>query len=187
MKKLLALLLALVMVLSMAACAPADTGTSTPDNTTGSNGETTPPEPVTITLYPLNANLTSGTVGGWLGEYLLSKGIILEIWPFSAEKFTAMVTAGQLPDMLYVPNSVPLDELSESNLLLDLEPYMDKLPHIAENEAIQSALDYTKEYVSAGVTNMIPLQVGGSTPTIDTERAAVKLYWCWNSLPSRRK
>ena len=69
MKKLLALLLALVMVLSMAACAPADTGSSNPD-TTGSNGETTPPDPVTITLYPLNANLTSGTVGGWLGEFL---------------------------------------------------------------------------------------------------------------------
>lgn len=164
MKKLLSLLLALVMVFAMVACAPVDTN----PNDTGSGGDTDNPDPVTITLYPLNANLTSGTVGGWLGEYLLSKGIILEIWPFSDEKFTAMVTAGQLPDMLYVSNKVPLDELSESDLLLDLEPYMDMLPHIAENEEIQSALEYTKEYVSAGVTNMIPLLVGGATKTIDT-------------------
>ncbi len=172
MKKLLSLLLALVMVFSLVACTPAD-----PNPSGSGSGEGTSTDPVTITLYPLNANLTSGTVGGWLGEYLLSKGIILEIWPYSDEKFTAMVTAGQLPDMLYVSNKVPLDELSESDLLLDLEPYMDKLPHIAGNEAIQSALDYTKEYVSAGVANMIPLLVGGGTKTIDTERAAVKLYW----------
>ena len=176
MKKLLSLLLALVMVLSMAACAPVDQGTTQP-GTTGANGETTPPAPETITLYPLNANLQAGPVGGWLGEYLLSKGIILEIWPYSSEKFTAMVTAGQLPDMLYVSTAVPLDELSESNLLLDLEPYKDKLPHIFGNEEVMTALNYTKEFVSAGVTNMIPLQVGKNVDTIDTERAAVKLYW----------
>lgn len=170
MKKLLSLLLALIVVFSLVACSPTD---SKP----GDQQAGTPEDPVTITLYPLNANLTSGTVGGWLGEYLLSKGIILEIWPFSDEKFTAMVTAGQLPDMLYVSNKVPLDELSESNLLLDLDPYMDLLPHIAENAQIQSALEYTREYVSAGVTNMVPLLVGGATKTIDTERAAVKLYW----------
>ena len=170
MKKLLSLLLALIVVFSLVACAPTD-------NKQGNQQTGTPEDPVTITLYPLNANLTSGTVGGWLGEYLLSKGIILEIWPYSDEKFTAMVTAGNLPDMLYVSNKVPLDELSESNLLLDLDPYMDLLPHIAENAQIQSALEYTREYVSAGVTNMVPLLVGGATKTIDTERAAVKLYW----------
>lgn len=170
MKKLLSLLLTLAVVFSLVACAPTD-------NKQGNQQTGTPEDPVTITLYPLNANLTSGTVGGWLGEYLLSKGIILEIWPYSDEKFTAMVTAGQLPDMLYVSNKVPLDELSESNLLLDLDPYMDLLPHIAENAQIQSALEYTREYVSAGVTNMVPLLVGSATKTIDTERAAVKLYW----------
>ena len=63
MKKLLTLLLAVVMLMSMAACAP-EQSAGTPD------------DPVTITLYPLNANLQSGTVDGWLGEYLLSKGII---------------------------------------------------------------------------------------------------------------
>ena len=175
MKKLLALLLALVMLLSMAACAPADTGSSTPD-TTGSNGETNPPEPVTITLYPLNANLTSGTVGGWLGEFLLSKGIILEIWPYSEEKFTAMVTGGQLPDILYVPSTADVAALSESGLLMDLEPHMDKMPHLG-TEAQKVAHNYVKEFVTDGVLNLLPLNIGKTTSLIDTERAAVKLHW----------
>lgn len=169
MKKLLALLLALVMVLSMAACAPADQG--------GDNGETNPPEPVTITMYPLNANLTSGTVGGWLGEFLLSKGIILEIWPYSDEKFTAMVTGGQLPDILYVPYSADFEALSESGLLMDLEPHIEKMPHIANNEAMSVAMDFVKDFVSGGVVNMLPLNIGKAATAIDTERAAVKLHW----------
>lgn len=164
MKKLLTLLLAVVMLMSMAACAP-EQAAGTPD------------DPVTITLYPINANLQSGTVDGWLGEYLLSKGIILEIWPYSDEKFTAMTTSGQLPDILYVPSKADTKALSESNLLLDLSSYMDRMPHIKENAEIQNAIAYAKEYVSAGRTNMIPLRIGEATETIDTERAAVKLYW----------
>ena len=164
MKKLLTLLLAVVMLMSMAACAP-EQAAGTPD------------DPVTITLYPINANLQSGTVDGWLGEYLLSKGIILEIWPYSDEKFTAMTTSGQLPDILYVPSKVDTVALSQSNLLLDLSTYMDKMPNIKNNADIQNAIAYAKEYISDGRTNMIPLRIGEATQTIDTERAAVKLYW----------
>ena len=164
MKKILSLLLVLVMVLAMSACAP-EQAAGTPD------------DPVTITMYPLNANLLSGTVDGWLGEYLLSKGIILEIWPYSDEKFAAMTTSGQLPDILYIPSKVDTVALSQSNLLLDLSTYMDKMPNIKNNTEIQNAIAYAKEYVSDGRTNMIPLRIGKATQTIDTERAAVKLYW----------
>lgn len=168
MKKLLSLLLVVVMVMSMFVTMTA---------CDSEQGAGTPEDPVTITLYPINANLQAGTVEGWLGEYLLSKGIILEIWPFSDEKFTAMTTSGQLPDIVYVPAKTDTVALSESNLLLDLESYMDYMPNIKNNPEIQNAIAYAKEYVSAGVTNMIPLRIGKATQTIDTERAAVKLYW----------
>lgn len=167
MKKMLSLLLALVMVLSMAACVPADQ-----QGDVGANGE-----PVTITMYPLNANLQSGTVGGWLGEYLLSKGIILEIWPYSDEKFTAMITGGQLPDILYIPTEADTVALSESGLLLDLAPYLDKMPHL-NTEGQKVAQNYVTQYVTDGTLNMLPLMVGkGVTTAIDTERNAVKLHW----------
>ncbi|MBE6958603.1 MAG: extracellular solute-binding protein [Ruminococcaceae bacterium] len=51
------------------------------------------------------------------------------------------------------------------------------MPHIKNNAELQNAITYAKEYVSAGTANMIPLRVGEATQTIDTERAAVKLYW----------
>ena len=168
MKKMLSLLLALVMVLSMAACVPADQ-----QGDVGANGE-----PVTITMYPLNANLQSGTVGGWLGEYLLSKGIILEIWPYSDEKFTAMVTGGQLPDILYIPVEADVAALSDSGLLMDLGPYLDKMPHL-NTEPQKVAQNYIKEFVTDDVLNVLPLNVGntGVAAAIDTERNAVKLHW----------
>lgn len=168
MKKLLSMLLVLAMILglsaSMVAC-------------DDSQGAGTPEDPVTLTLYPLNANLEAGTVDGWLGDYLLSKGIILEIWPHSAEKFNAMCASGQLPDILYVPSGVDTVALSQSNLLLDLSSYMDYLPHIRDNAEVMNAIEYAKEYKSDGKLNMIPLRIGKATETIDTERAAVKLYW----------
>lgn len=167
MKKLLSLLLAMVLMLSVFAMAGCDK----------QQGAGTPEDPVTISLYPLNANLEAGTVDGWLGDYFRSKGIILEIWPFSAEKFTAMTTSGQLPDIVYVPGGVDTVALSESNLLLDLEPYMDYMPHIKNNTEVQQAIAFAKENVSNGITNMIPLRIGKATDTIDTERVAVKLYW----------
>lgn len=186
MKKLLSLLLAMAMVLSMVACAPADPEASNPGASepkasepvnADANGETNPPEPVTITMYPLNANLTSGTVGGWLGEYLLSKGIILEIWPYSEEKFTAMITGGQLPDILYIPVDADVAALSESGLLMDLEPHLDKVPHL-NTEAQKVAQNYVKQFVTDDVLNVLPLNVGkGVSNAIDTERNAVKLHW----------
>ena len=184
MKKLMSLCLAFVMVLSMAACGDTnvsnqESNVSTETTSTSETVESTEEvkEPVTISLYPVNANLTSGTVGGWLGEYLLEQGIILEVWPYSEEKLSAILTGGDLPDILYLPKDAELATISESGLLLDLEAHMDKLPHIAGNEKLQTAIDYTKEYVTDGTLTMMPLRVGANATSIDTERAAVKINW----------
>lgn len=83
-KRIVAWLLIMTMVLGLAGCGAASAG-----STAGSEGGSTAQEgsaAKTITLYPYNAGLQSGPVTGWLGDYLLEKGIILEVIPYSEEK-----------------------------------------------------------------------------------------------------
>ena len=112
MKKLISLLLALVMLFTLAACNNSDKPVETKPNETkpqsGNNEgtkpvETAPAEPVKITLFPLNANAMSGEVGGWIGEYLASQGIILEIMAYSEDKLNAILAGEDLPDIMYLP------------------------------------------------------------------------------------
>ena len=80
MKKILCMLLAVVMAFGLVACANSgNNGGASNNGGEGVEGGSENKEPVTITLYPTNANVTSGKVGGWLGDYLLSKGFILAV------------------------------------------------------------------------------------------------------------
>ena len=93
-KRIVAWLLIMTMVLGLAGCGAASAG-----STAGSEGGSTAQEgsaAKTITLYPYNAGLQSGPVTGWLGDYLLEKGIILEVIPYSEEKTQAMLASGSL-------------------------------------------------------------------------------------------
>ncbi len=184
MKKLIALLLALVMVFAMAACTqekPVETTGSTEPNKTPE--QTTPvttekKDPVTITLYPLNANLTSGPVEGWLGEWLLENyNVILEVWAFSDEKANAIIAGGELPDIMYLNSKTDFKVLEDSGLFMDLDPYLEKMPHVMENAKIQTALEYTRQYVTNGSLSFMPLRIGTNSTAADTERDAVKLNW----------
>ena len=187
MKKKLATLLALSMTAALTACgSPEQTATTAAATTAAketaaekSAQETTQAakEPVTITLYPANANLTSGKVGGWLGDYLLEQGIILEVWAYSEEKSNAIFASGELPDIMYLAKGADFEVLSNSGYLLDLEGYMDQLPHVAESESMMTAVNYTKEFVSDGKLTMLPTLVGDALPTSDTGRFALKLDW----------
>lgn len=188
MKKIIALLLTMVMLFSLAACAgegntettnapEVNNPTDAPDVTEG------PKEPVTITIYPLNANLTSGPVGGWLGDYLLENGFILEVLSFSDEKLNAMLAAGTLPDLVYLPNTADIKELTNNGTLVDLAPYIDQLPNLANSEKYTVAMDYVKNYVTDGKLSVLPLQVGATANPVNTERSAVKLnYALYNEL-----
>ena len=184
MKKIIALLLALVMVLAMAACTqekpeqtnPGTEPNKTPEQTTPATTEKK--DPVTITVYPLNANLTSGPVEGWLGQWLLENyNVILEVWAFSDEKANALIAGSELPDIMYLNNKTDFKVLEESGLFLDLDPYLEKMPHVMENPKIQTALEYTRQYVTNGTLSFMPLRIGTNSTAADTERDAIKLNW----------
>lgn len=188
MKKKIALFIAISMIVAMTACGKTDNTPASDEVKKTENAalsqeskESTPAEdekePVTITLYPANASLTSGKVGGWLGDYLLEKGIILEIWAYSDEKSNAIFASGELPDIMYLAKDSDFKVLSNSGYLLDMEGYMDQLPHVAESEDLMTAVNYTKEFVSDGKLTMLPTLVGDALPTSDTGRFALKLDW----------
>ena len=105
-KRIVAWLLIMTMVLGLAGCGAASAG-----STAGSEGGSTAQEgsaAKTITLYPYNAGLQSGPVTGWLGDYLLEKGIILEVIPYSEEKTQAMLASGSLPDIVMCSTRQPM-------------------------------------------------------------------------------
>ena len=129
MKKIISLLLAFSMVIALASCGGKPTTTEAEKQTqkeTSKAEVTESPtesveekkEPVTITLYPADANLTSGRVGGWLGDYLLEHGIILDIWAYSDEKSNAIFASGELPDIMYIAKGSDFKVLSNSGYLL---------------------------------------------------------------------
>lgn len=92
-KRPFALGLAGAMALSMAACGSSSSSTasstvaesasesaeSTAQFNIGEVGTTTSADVPTITLYPRDANLTSGLVGGYKGDYFASRGFNVEV------------------------------------------------------------------------------------------------------------
>lgn len=190
-KRIISMLLTLVMVVSLVACsnpAPKET-TSADDNgtsaeaTTGESEEATTEEvkkdPVTITLMPANANLTSGVVGGWLGEYLAEHGIILEIWAYSADKVNAILTGGDYPDIMYFSNKVDLNVLAEEGALLDLSQYMDRLPALEKYPEFKTAVSYIQNYVTDETDKLVvlPTGVGEGAAKLNTGGASLSINW----------
>ena len=195
LKRLLALLLTSVLALSMTACSNGgdDTvGTTTAagtekttaagtdaaaDTSTAASGELT-----TITLYPAAGNISSGVIGGWKGEYFASLGLQVEVWAYSDEKTNAILASGDLPDIMYVPE-VNRDDMIQSGMLLKLDDYLDQMPHAQAYEPLGTALNYVKEYKSAGTGSIygLPTTVGDHSTKdsyLDsTERNALKLKW----------
>ena len=117
-KRIVAWLLIMTMVLGLAGCGAASAG-----STAGSEGGSTAQEgsaAKTITLYPYNAGLQSGPVTGWLGDYLLEKGIILEVIPYSEEKTQAMLASGSLPDIVVFNSATNAKAALEAGMLLSL-------------------------------------------------------------------
>jgi len=182
MKKLVSMLLALLMLFSLVACStPGDEQTGpAPTNSQSSNKETepvetTPPEPVKITMYPRNANVLSGVVGGWLGDYLAENGIILEIMPYSPEKLNALIAGEDLPDIVFVPSSMDRESIAQSGLFLDMEQYIDRIPSF-KGEAYSNALRNAKEKINGGNLALLPLNVGAAAP-VNSHQAFLKLNW----------
>lgn len=192
-KRLVSGALAGLMLLSMTGCGNSNQGTTEAGTTEGSKTATTGSETTgntasadtkvpTITFYPSAANLPSGLVGGYKGEYFASRGFALDVWAYSDEKTNAILASGDLPDIMFIPEN-SLDIMIESGMLLNLDEYLDDMPHLQAYEPMETALNYIREYKSAGTGSIYGLttDVGDNFArykTIDsTERNALKVRW----------
>ena len=191
-KRVAALGLTGAMALSMAACSGSSEATTSESASTASSEQTTTAastdagsdsgEVSTITLYPRDANLSSGVVSGYVGDYLASKGLSVDVWAYSDEKTNAILASGDLPDVMYVPVK-NLDTMIQAGMLLNLDDYLDQMPHVQQFEELQTALNYVREYRSAGTGSVycMPLAVGENVTKYNlfdsNERNALKLRW----------
>lgn len=195
-KRPFALGLAGAMAPSMAACGSSSSSTasstvaesasesaeSTAQFNIGEVGTTTSADVPTITLYPRDANLTSGLVGGYKGDYFASRGFNVEVWAYSDEKTNAILASGDMPDIMYIP-AKNVDDMIESGMLLNLDDYLDQMPHVQSYDGLDTALNYVREYRSndTGSVYVMPLVVGDNAThylaSDTTERNAVKLNW----------
>lgn len=181
-KRMMACGLAGAMVLSLAACGSKPAG----EGSSPAAGETVAAEDTagvpSITFYPRDANLTSGVVGGYKGDYFKSRGFELEVWAYSDEKTNAILSSGDLPDVMFIPED-SLDIMIENGMLLNLDEYLDDMPHVTAYEPLDTALNYVREFKSAGTGNVygIPIEVGDNCAKYAyvnaTERNAVRLNW----------
>lgn len=189
MKRAGALLLA-AMVTTLTACGggqkASTDGTAGTAGTTGTTaataGKTGKDDITTISLYPADANISSGIIGGHKAEYLAENGLELEVWAYSDEKTNAILASGDMPDIMYVSKE-NLDTMIEAGMLLKLDDYLDQMPHVQSYEPMEQALNYVREYRSAGTGSVycLPLSVGDSSTKVSwsdsTERNAIKIRW----------
>ena len=110
---------------ALAACGGGSDSASTAGSAAAGSGSTggTP----TITFYPSAANVSSGAVGGYKGEFFASRGFNLEVWAYSDERTNAILASGDLPDVMFVPED-SLDIMIQGGMLVNLDEHMDKLP-----------------------------------------------------------
>lgn len=175
-------LLMAVMIATLSACGDqrsATDGTSK-GSITGEAGNEN--KLTTISMYPADANISSGVITGHKAEYFAENGIELEVWAYSDEKTNAILASGDMPDIMYVSYE-NLDTMIEAGMLLNLDEYLDQMPHVQSYEPMEQALNYVKKFRSAGTGSVygLPLSVGESSTKVSwtdsTDRNAVKLRW----------
>lgn len=165
---------------ALAACGGGSDSASTAGSAAAGSGSTggTP----TITFYPSAANVSSGAVGGYKGEFFASRGFNLEVWAYSDERTNAILASGDLPDVMFVPED-SLDIMIQGGMLVNLDEHMDKLPHLQSFGPGATALNYMRAYKSAGTGGVyaLPNSIGDNYNKFmaldTTERNAVKLRW----------
>ena len=192
LSRALGLVLAAVMTASLAGCGQSG-GASEPAAQTEASAaqtaesteaaetegsDTASGEVTTITLYPKDAMLQSGVVGGYKGDILAQYGVALDVWAYSDEKTNAILASGSLPDVMYVTKD-NLEIMIESGMVLNLEDYLDQLPNLTGNEIIQTALNYNREYNSAGTGQLyaIPTVVGKKVLEYGVTKNMIAINW----------
>ena len=135
-------------------------------------------EVTTITLYPADANLQSGLLGVYKADILADRGVALEVWAYSDEKTNAILASGELPDLMYVTRD-NLDIMIEAGMVLNLEDYLDQMPHITEKEELQTAMNYAREFESdgTGILYGMPTVVGGKSLAYGITKNMTVVNW----------
>ena len=197
--KMLGVLLAAAMTVSMAGCGntqggesqsstvgkqESQTGEEAKNNTGFSIGDGTDKSAnkVKVTMYPADANISSGVITGYKADIFAKHGIELEVWAYSDEKTNAILVSGDLPDIMYVSKE-NLEVMIEEGMLLCLDDYLDQMPHVQAYTDMAAALNNMREYRSAGTGKIygLPLSVGDNQTKLaladSTERNALKLRW----------
>jgi len=193
-KTLLALLLAAVTTLS--ACGqgepvskPSEDKISTETSCESSTTETSESGKVAIniedlpviTYYPQKASIASGLVTGYKAEAFAKAGVQVEVWAYSKEKTTGILTSGELPDIMYVAGQNAITAI-ENGYALCLEDYLDKLPNLTKTPYMEAATDNARNYLDAaeGKLYYIPVSIGETamkTSYLDAAWQVPKVYW----------
>lgn len=186
-KKILAMLLAATMVLA-AGCGKTEVtqGSESKESTqTVKESESTvtmeseePIEIEKVTLYPDSASLQSGIREDYMKDLFAKYGLEVEVWAFSEDKTNAILASGDLPDVMYVKGD-QLKTLIEGEMVLNLEDYLDQIPNFSKVEGMEGALNYSREFQSAGTGELygVPIYVGALPNTGTNDRAQLMLYW----------
>lgn len=137
--------------------------------------------PVTISIYPNDANLTSGTVSGYREDFFKTRGLAINVWAYSAEKTNAILASGDLPDIMYV-NAENLGIMIDAGMVLKMDDFMNDLPHIQsaiKNNGLEPALEFMRNYRSNDTGSLygVPVNVGGRDITDNADKNVVKLNW----------
>lgn len=200
MKKIIALLLALIMVFSLVACAAKEEPKAEEPEAPKAEEpkaeepkeeepkeeepeEPAEPEVYTITTLAGDASTVAGKMPGFRGEVMKKYGVEVETWSFDEGKKQAILASGDLPDIMIMTRD-ELNQLGDAaaDLFLDLTPYMNEeyLPHYnSSNGDYDKAIQATIE--SFGWVVGAPRQIGLShslTNSLDTiSEQLPKLNW----------
>ena len=176
MKRLFALLLAVLMVFSLVACtkAPADTTTKGASNDTTAADDTTaaPADDTTAAdgegeveylgeVEIMNGEAASaGLCVGWMPDWIRSKiGVDMIGLPGDTEQVDSYLAGGELPDVTILKNIDQLEAAIEGGMIIDLETVKDKLPNVFETywDACEGMVNYNKAVKSAGTGKLYGL------------------------------
>ena len=177
MKRLFALLLAVLMVFSLVACtkAPAETTTKAPEQTTAAPVADETEAPVDETEAPATSDevpylgevevmkgeaASAGLCVGWMPDWIREKaGIDMIGLPGDSSQVDQYLAGGTLPDVTVLEGNDQLTAAIEGGMIIDLETVKDKLPNVFETyyDACEGMINYNKAVKSAGTGKLYSL------------------------------
>ena len=199
MKRMLAAMLAATMILT--ACGTQDVSKESNKETSESKVEavessvqTSEKEEVVvnkedlpvISIYPNNANLPSGIVEGFRSDLFAEYGFQVEVWSYSDDKTNAILTSGDLPDIIQVTGRSDVEEtLITTGKVINYDDYKEYLPNFYENpsEYRKMNMDFARENLSYGTNGLyfLPADTGAQIAkwkeVSPFDRNVVKVKW----------